>query len=1112
VHARFGRGQLAWAVALLGAASLVGVAVAGASPGLPLPAMPRMARVMVLLKGQAPAFSASAIARDEATRNRDRVSAELASAGARDLHAFQLINAFAATVPVGEVGRLTADPAVSEVVPDAVIRETAEPSAAGAAVASPSTPIPGACGAPGHVQLAPEALSLIHAQSQSDSRQTAETLGINGSGVTVGFVADGLDIDNPDFIRPDGRHVFVDYKNFTAQGTNVNTGGDEAFGDASAIAAQGRDIYDVSHQSALPLNRRCLIRIEGAAPGVKLVGLDVFGGNGTAFVSAELEAIDYAVMHDHVQVLNESLGDNMFPDDGASLDPLKRANAAAVAAGTTVVTSSGDAGATNTIDSPATGGSTISVGASTSYRLDVQSGFDGGHLPGIKGWINDNIAAFSSSGFGQRGGTVDLVAPGDGDWALCTPVPRYSSCTSLAGHPSRVERFSGTSQAAPFTTAVAALVIEAYRKTHQGATPTPDVVKRIILSTADDTGAPAEQQGSGSLDAYKAVLAAESYGTRSRSGDTLLVGHNQLRLAGPPGSSYTVRDVVTNTGGEREIVSLATRGLGSYTTIKTATVHLSDQTSAHVISSRGAMENLAAVHFTVPRRENRLNVAVAFASGPSTTSAVQLALLTPRGQLALTGAPEGPGNYSDAQVTNPAAGRWTAYVFSPEPRFGGFAGRMPFAAEVARDTSFGTVTPSQLSLAPGQSRAVTLRLSSQRTPGDSAGAVVLRTDRGPGFGRATTIPVTVRSFIPPGDQVFMQTLTGGNGRSPNVGSMFSYQLIVPTGRRELNVNVDLARDKNSPFSTWLVDPNGDAVAFSSNQLRNYAETGYSSVLGAQLHVLSPVGGTWTLLIQFAEPSGTAISEPFTVRTDYTPVQASVPGLPDSSATQLTAGTAYHYQVQVVNNGQSPERYFVDARTPASVEFLLADYGGGPVVSEPLPLSTLLPKYVVPTHTTGLFAIATTTGRQPLQFTGMPLAGDPEVASTIGRNAIASYVASPIDQGFWFFLPDEAGSFAAAAGPRESAALGVAVRTEGFDSSITSSTGDLWLSGANAANHYVPIVVAPGATGTIPLTITPHASAGTVVRGTLYVDDNSYARSTWDTGDDVAAIPYEYTVQ
>ena len=61
----------------------------------------------------------------------------------------------------------------------------------------------------------------------------------------VAFFADGLDINNPDFIRADGSHVFVDYRDFTAEGPDAPSGAAEAFGDASSIAAQGRQVYDL---------------------------------------------------------------------------------------------------------------------------------------------------------------------------------------------------------------------------------------------------------------------------------------------------------------------------------------------------------------------------------------------------------------------------------------------------------------------------------------------------------------------------------------------------------------------------------------------------------------------------------------------------------------------------------------------------------------------------------------------------------------------------------------------------------------------------------------------------------------------------------------------------
>ena len=77
-----------------------------------------------------------------------------------------------------------------------------------------------------------------------------------------------------------------------------------------SIAAQGNNVYNVSNYSDLPLNRPCYIRIVGVAPGASLVGLDIFGAEDAGFSSSFIQAIDYAVSVDHVNVLNESLGNN----------------------------------------------------------------------------------------------------------------------------------------------------------------------------------------------------------------------------------------------------------------------------------------------------------------------------------------------------------------------------------------------------------------------------------------------------------------------------------------------------------------------------------------------------------------------------------------------------------------------------------------------------------------------------------------------------------------------------------------------------------------------------------------------------------------------------------
>ena len=169
----------------------------------------------------------------------------------------------------------------------------------------------------------PEALSIIHA----DQAQSLAT----GQGVKVAFVAEGIDTSNPDFIRPDGSHVFVDYQDFSGDGPNAPTSGAEAFGDASSIAAQGTVKHDLSRyvNPAHPLPAGCNVVIRGVSPGASLVGIKVFGQAAGAFTSVILQGLDWAVSHDHVDVLNESFGSDPLPD--TSQDVIKQFNRLAVA-------------------------------------------------------------------------------------------------------------------------------------------------------------------------------------------------------------------------------------------------------------------------------------------------------------------------------------------------------------------------------------------------------------------------------------------------------------------------------------------------------------------------------------------------------------------------------------------------------------------------------------------------------------------------------------------------------------------------------------------------------------------------------------------------------------
>jgi len=1045
----------------------------------------------------------------------------------RQLH---VANAFAVTISAAGAAALAADPAVSMVVPDQQIADpndqpssTPAPAPKAFSLTRPPATSTECPSDPAKPLLEPEALQLTHDAYDDSSTPSAQQIA-TGKGVTVAFLADGLDINNPDFIRADGSHVIVDYQDFSGEGPNAPTPGGEAFGDASSIAAQGREVYDLSAfvNPSHPLPPGCNIRVLGMAPGASLVGLKVFPIGGFAFNSTILQALDWAVTHDHADVINESFGSNQFPD--TTDDPTAVFNEQLVKAGIVVVASSGDSAFENTIGSPASAPDVISVGASTQFRLYGQTDSNGFQL-GNGEYRSDAVSALSSSGFTQPGRTIDLLAPGDLGWALCSPDPDvYLDCTDNSGNPSSLQEFGGTSESAPLTAGAAALVIQAYRDSHHGASPSALLVKQIITSTADDLGLPADVQGAGLLDALRAVKAAQAIGAHGSS-DDVLASPGQLDLTASPGQNASGTVKVTNLSTKTQTVQASIRSTGRVLNRTNATVAIDANTSPTFVDQLGRPRAYEEKSFTVPRGTGNLHASIAWA-GPA--AIVRLVLLDPNGVYTAYSLPQGSGNFAEVIVPAPVSGTWTAVLFTATGA-AGFTGNVAFSATNTANGSAGNVSPSRLTLRPGQTASVRVSVPPSSPAGDAAEALVLKPagnnnrmnpfGGGSASGNTTQVPIVVRTLVSlrGGNATFNGSFGGGNGRAGIPAPGETYAFDVPRGAPNLFVGVTVTGNPNQAMYAFLVDPNGEPVSEQTNQRADASGNVTSLQPGVQLDQVNPQAGRWQLVFAVLGPvAGTSTTTPFRGVISLSPATVKATGLPASSRTRLAAGKPVTAAVSFVNNGVTDASVFVDGRLATRTDTGLV------VTNNPYTFDTDIlppfPAFSVPTETDGLTVSSASTSPTLFEISPFPadqlvnlsFEGDPDLeAGPAGTHPSVTNDDPIVAPQTWLALPTSIGPFGDAGSPAVTNTFTATAHTRPFDAAVTSSSGDPLLADVDAsATAATPVSVGAGGHGTITVTITPSGAKGTVVNGILYLD-------TWDavTGstNEVAAIPYSYTI-
>ena len=260
----------------------------------------------------------------------------------------------------------------------------------------------------------------------------------------------------------------------------------------------------------------------GAAAGVRILPVRVLDSDGSGWSSSIADGIRWAADHG-ADVVNLSLG-------GTSPSAAYRAaiDYAVNVRGVVVVAAAGNEYESgNPVEYPAADPDAIAVGASTST---------GGR------------ASFSNTG-----AYVDLAAPGMSILSPC-PVGRVV-CSSATGY----SRMSGTSMAAPFVAAAAALLRAARPKASVGQ------IRDWLSQTATDAGAPGrdDEFGAGILDPLRALGVANGsagagdgpvLGPASSPGSPSVGGTRPGDATGAPGYWMVGTDgVVYNFGSAAEL-------------------------------------------------------------------------------------------------------------------------------------------------------------------------------------------------------------------------------------------------------------------------------------------------------------------------------------------------------------------------------------------------------------------------------------------------------------------------------------------------------------------------------------------------------------------------------
>jgi hypothetical protein len=127
----------------------------------------------------------------------------------------------------------------------------------------------------------------------------------------------------------------------------------------------------------------------------------------------------------------------------------------------------------------------------------------------------------------------------------------------------------------------------------------------------------------------------------------------------------------------------------------------------------------------------------------------------------------------------------------------------------------------------------------------------------------------------------------------------------------------------------------------------------------------------------------------------------------------------------------------------------------------------------------------------------------------------------VTPGQWVAGPAACGPYTGP-GAAGTATDSLSIQAKAFDPTVTAPLGDYNLTAVNPDATPAMTILRPGHSIVIPVTITPAGTAGSVIRGTLYVDAlvggllpvgqaSGVLPAGQISGVEMAALPYAYTI-